>query len=94
MARAKFFRFVEEFENALNEAKYGTQPRDLTDDDLDDWYDAGNARRPSIRTKEQAIAAIKKTNRYKWYEYKRNYRWVQKQMQRLGLNPEDARYLL
>lgn len=94
MARNKLFVFMEQLENSVNEARFGSAPRDLTDEDFVDWDISIQNRKPTLQNKEHAIQAIRRMNPYKWAEYKRNYKWVQKQMKKLGLNPEDIRWLL
>ena len=89
-----FFRAMEKLENALNESRFGTAPRELNNGDIVDWTTAGDHRKPTLRSKEQIIHAIKSKNSYRWFEYKRQRRWVQKQMRKLGLDPDDEKWLL
>jgi len=72
------------------------QRRDLTEADRLSWYDAGTSRSrgPADRTVQDVQALIRNRNPVRWRQFKSHYRWVQKEMKKLGLNPEDARYLL
>lgn len=42
----------------------------------------------SIRT------LIKNKNPVRWWQLQRDFKWVQKEMKKMGLNPDDARYIL
>jgi hypothetical protein len=95
MARAKIFKFFEGLENDLNKARFGSQPRNLTDSDMRDWDDAASRPRPTPpRNQAEVIAALKRINRYKYATYVNYRKWVRRKMKKLGLNPEDERYLL
>jgi hypothetical protein len=71
------------------------QPRDLTDDDRAGW-DAALSAQP--RGKQATIDDVKQLIRHrnpiKWWQMQRDFKWLQGEMKRLGLNPEDARFLL
>jgi len=72
-------------------------PRDLTEDDRLGWYDAGTERSkkaPRPSTIEDVQKLIKNRNPVRWYSLQSDFKWVQKEMRKLGLNPEDARYIL
>lgn len=95
MALSNFFSAVNKFERAYNEARFGKGPRDLTDADYDAWSAAADEGfKPTIRTIQQAQTALRRINPVRWRQVQSDYKWVQKQMKRLGLNPEDARYIL
>lgn len=79
----------------------GSQPksnvrRDLTEDDRLAWYDAASEREKAIRpqTIADVQALVRNRNPIRWRQLQGHYRWLQKEMKRLGLNPEDARYML
>lgn len=87
-----FFALMGKLERHLEEVRWGTEPRPLTDDDYQTWYDAADQQTPD-RTLDWAAASIRRYNIWKWNQMMRDYRWLQKRMKKLGLNPEDARYL-
>lgn len=95
MQRAKIFRAVEAIENSYNEARYGKQPHRLTDDEQDDWAAAADMGfKPDIKNAEQARKLIRAINPVRFRQCQSDFKWLQKQMKKIGLNPEDARYLL
>lgn len=93
--RAKIFRVIEKIEKAYNEAQYSSTPHRLTEEDHVDWSEAAQAGyHPKPQTVEQIREALRRTNPVKWRQVQADLRWVQKHMKRMGLNPEDARYVL
>lgn len=71
------------------------RPRDLTDDDRLQWDTALNQQtRGQQRTHAQVREMLKQRNRLRWWGMQRDFKWLQREMERMGLNPEDARYLL
>lgn len=72
------------------------KPRDLTDEDRLAWDDAldQRARKTKPETLDDIRALIRHRNPIRWRNLQKDYRWVQKEMKKLGLNPEDARYIL
>lgn len=89
----EFFRLMRKLEAHLDQNRWGTAPRDLSGKDYEDWFEAGERELPPERTLAWARAAIRRYNVWKWNQMMRDYRWLQKRMKKLGLNPEDARYL-
>lgn len=75
-------------------SKRQSEPRNLTDKDYDAWEAAFSQRPPEVRTVEQARKAIQHMNPVKWRQLQGDYKWLQRKMKKLGLNPEDARFLL
>lgn len=74
-----------------------SKPRDLTDEDRAGWADAQDARMSSPmrpKTMEDVQRLIRNRNPIRWRQVRRDFRWVQKEMKKLGLNPEDARFIL
>lgn len=95
MQRAKFFQFIEGIEKEYNKARYGTQPRDLEDEDLEGWESASEAGfHIKPRTREEVRAALRRRNPVRWAQCRSDLRWAERQMKKLGLNPEDARFML
>lgn len=84
--------------NAASQAKpvKSNKPRDLTEADRLGWYDAGDEREKSIkpRTVQDVQSLIRNRNPVRWRQLQGHYKWLQKEMKRIGLNPEDARYIL
>lgn len=71
------------------------QPRDLTAEDYASWDAALDARASMApRTIEQTRAIIRAKNPIRWMQLQRDLRWVAKEMKKMGLNPDEARYLL
>lgn len=69
-------------------------PRVPTSEELDSWFDDGKQVPPSNHTRESIRSAIKSRNPVRFNRMMRDFRWMQKQMKKMGLNPEDARWLL
>lgn len=68
----------------------------LSDSDVEGWDGALDARtysRLPLRTREDVRKAIFRMNPIKYRQVMGDYRWLQRKMKKLGLNPEDARYL-
>lgn len=75
--------------------KEPVRPRDLTDQDRLEWDIALDSQpRGKPKTLEQARAILKARNRLRWWGMQRDYKWLQKEMLKMGLNPEDARFML
>lgn len=70
--------------------------RDLTEEDRTGWQEAMDSREQSIkpRTIQDVQALLRHRNPIRWNQLRRDFRWMQKEMKRMGLNPEDARYIL
>lgn len=92
--RLGFFRAMEKLENTYNAARYGSQPRPLQDEDFDDWTLAGEASMPSMRTRADVQRRLRQINPVKWRQINGDINWMKKHMKKLGLNPEDYRYIL
>jgi hypothetical protein len=93
--RAKFFRFIDRVEKAYNEAQFSTTPHRLTPEEYVDWSEAANAGfHLKPQTVEDIRAALRRTNPVKWRQIQADMRWIEKHMKKMGLNPEDARYVL
>jgi hypothetical protein len=75
--------------------KVKANPRDLTNDDRLDW-DTALSKQPRIRqrTLDDVKRLMRNRNPIRFAQLQRDYRWLEKQMKKAGLNPEDARYLL
>ena len=71
----------------------GQPSRLLRDKDVLGWMEAAD-QRPQQRTRESIIRAIRRRNPIRWRRLQHEIRWVQKEMKKAGLNPEEWRYLL
>lgn len=89
-SRPGIFRFFEELENNYNQARFGTAPRELRENDILDWSAAQESRRPTLESKRQIQKAIAQYNPVRWARLQGEMRWMRKTMVKLGLNPEDA----
>ena len=69
-------------------------PRHLTDADRGAFFDAATEQPPRPRTIEQARLAIRNRNPVRWRRLQKEYRWMTKQAVKLGISPEEARWLL
>lgn len=76
--------------------KSRNQRRSLNDEDRISWADAQDRRETAaeIRTREDVRALLRQRNPIKWMQIQRDIRWVEKEMKKMGLNPEDARSVL
>lgn len=79
----------------INAPRGPVVPRDLTADDYASWDEALNARASmNPRTVASVRNQIRGKNPIRWAQLQRDLRWVAKEMKKMGLNPEDARYIL
>jgi len=82
-------------------ARRNSDKRRLNENDLDGIWEASTDRvthaafRVTRRmTRDEIVVAIKQKNSYRWWRIQMDYRWLRKQMKKLGQNPDDARELL
>jgi len=81
-----------EFALFLDALERGASPRSLDADDYSMFDRAVNERPPRVnQTVEQHM---RKKNFFRWHRLKRDYRWLQRQMKKMGMNPEEARWYL
>jgi hypothetical protein len=67
----------------------------LSQDDLDGWLDAASKRNPpAARDRNTLRNYLKAKNRRRWRILQRHLRWAEREMLKLGLNPEDTRWIL
>ena len=67
--------------------------RRLDDGDIDAFMDAAERRMRPI-TRDEIREHMRRKNGWRWWRLQHDYRWLRKQMKKLGLNPDDARELL
>lgn len=48
----------------------------------------------SPKTHNQIRAMLRSLNRRRWDRLQKDFQWVQREMIKTGLNPDDARFLL
>ena len=67
----------------------------LSQDDLDGWLDAASRREPPRKADRNTLRNyLQAKNAYKWRRLQRLLRWAEAEMLKLGLNPEDTRWIL
>lgn len=71
--------------------RFGKKP--ASEEDVQDWIDAADNRRGSL-SDDEIIAYLNSKNWYRWWRIGQDYRWVKKQLKKLGVSPERARNLL
>jgi hypothetical protein len=72
------------------------RPRPATDDDRAGWFSAATEadKPPALNTREQLITHLRHKNPVRVHRLRKDFKWMQKEMKKLGRNPEDARWLL
>lgn len=78
--------------------KYKGQPkRQPTQEDLLGWIDITEAREgkpPPRVTTEQWAAYLKAKNPARWYRMRKDFKWAQRMLLKIGVDPEEVRWLL
>ncbi len=59
-----------------------------------DWDDLPDEPYYNERTRDKIRDFFQARNRWRWNRLQRDYAWLRKEMKKVGLNSEDARYLL
>lgn len=86
---ANLFRLIERsFQSRSNERRI------LDDFDYDSFDTAANERRGPYPSKAAIETDLRRINRRRYNRLKRDYKWAGKVFKRLGLNPDDVRWLL
>ncbi len=67
--------------------------RPLTEQDFDGFRAAADER-PKPRTIEDIRRRLTERNFVRMNRLQKEYRWMQREMKKMGLNPEDARWVL
>lgn len=72
------------------------ESRPLTDEDMSSWFAAAERQdgyQPP-RGREAVRRHLTKRNAVRFWRLKRDYKWLRKELAKIGINPEDAgRYL-
>lgn len=85
-------KFIE-FQVVNNTDREGPGPWALSTDDIESFHDAADHRKGPL-TQDQIISVLKLRNWVRWHRLQSDFKWLQKQYKKMGLNPDDARYLL
>ena len=73
----------------------GGDQRHISQDDKDAWLDAASKRTPPRRIDRDSLRSyLQARNPWRWRSLQRQIRWAENEMLKLGLNPEDARWML
>ena len=81
------------FDRMSEMAEKGQPPRKPSEADYTSWDQAAE-HRPRPRSTEASRRAIMLDNPVRWNRLQREFKWVQKRMVKMGLNPEEARWIL
>jgi hypothetical protein len=68
----------------------GQRPRQLTDEDIA-WFEDTKLDKPL--TMEDVKALLRQRNPVRWWRLQNDFKWMQRQLRKMGRNPEDARWL-
>jgi hypothetical protein len=66
-------------------------PRIPTDDEVVGWFKSAETR---MRVAMPVRAELRSRNRVRWDRMQGDFAWMQKELKKMGLNPEDARWYL
>jgi hypothetical protein len=72
-------------------------PRSITEDDVDGWFEAARQREekpPYKKDRDTLRAYLEHRNRARWRRLEKDVAWAGQEIQKLGMNPEDVRWLL
>lgn len=58
------------------------------------WDDMPDEPFYQAATRKHLQDLMARRNKWRWRRLNRDYKWLEKEMKKLGLNPEDARFLL
>lgn len=67
-----------------------SETRRVTDEELEGWDEAAATRSSSV-TQRRIVASLRRTNYFRYRRLCKDFAWMQKQLKKMGLNPEDAR---
>lgn len=71
-------------------------PRPVTDDEFESWFAAATEQDepPKHLNRKQLLMMLKVKNPIRMRRLRKDYAWMQRQLKKVGANPEDARWLL
>lgn len=64
-----------------------------SEEDFELFFEAAE-NRITPRSKSKIIAEIEKKNSYRWWRIRHDYKWLKRQLKRMGYNPDEAKELL
>jgi hypothetical protein len=67
--------------------------RGVNPPEYDGWFESADMRVKPL-THDEIIKAVKKRGSFRWWRLNHDYKWLKKQMKKMGYSPEDARELL
>lgn len=67
--------------------------RQLREEDVLGFYEAAESRKPMM-TRDDILAALERKNSYRMWRIRHDFKWLQRQLRKMGHNPDDARELL
>lgn len=70
----------------------GRQPRRINEDDIASWFKA-TEKPPKEYTIERLREHMRMKNPVRWRRLRKDFAWMMREMKKLGMNPEDARWL-
>jgi hypothetical protein len=84
------------YESAARKAKdQDKEPRLITDEDISSWQAASSLRIPTKKmTPEVMWRMLSDKNPVRARRLRKDFQWAQKQASKLGLNPQDVRFIL
>lgn len=68
-------------------------PRHPTEEEYMGWFEAAAQRKPTVSF-QAAIKKIEISNPYRLWRLKRDFKWLQRQFKKAGIDPEEARWFL
>ena len=74
-------------------ARRNPVPRKLNEDDVFSFNLSAQKRMP-VRTRQDIMAHMERKNGWRWWRLKHDYKWLQREMRKLGYNPDEAKDLL
>lgn len=69
------------------------EKRRLREEDIVSFYAAAEQRKGPM-TRDEMLAALERKNSYRMWRIRHDFKWLKKQVKKMGHNPEDARELL
>lgn len=83
--------------SSSDEPRKNSTRRAVTDEEFDQWLEAADPLDwdPEPDGERGRRAVLTELKRVNWFRYRRlcrDFKWMQRRMVRMGLNPEDARF--
>lgn len=73
----------------------GGPQRHISQNDKDGWLDAASKRTPPRQVDRTSLRNyLHARNPWRWRQLQKHLRWAEDEMLKLGLNPEDTRWIL